>query len=398
MVSRLPLAARSLILADDTVEVVARQRGLTVLWLTVFVDQLGFGIVLPFLPLYADKLGASGFEVGLLLAIYSLMQMLVATSWGRLSDRVGRRPILVASALGASAGFVLLGCADSLALLFAGRAILGGFGVGMPTAQAWIADTTPPEDRGRALAVLGAAGGLGFVLGPAIGALGIAAGGMRLPFFLSAASAAANAVLALVVLPRMQPVAHAARTRAAGGWRLILPCLVVAFVLVYAFSGVEATFALFTRAELGLDAQDNGWLFMSIGVVAALTQAFGTGWLAGKIDEPRRVAFGLVLLGVGIAWMPTASSVATFVPPLVVLAIGQAIVAPSLTAWVSRRAPADRQGELIGLTQSVGALARVAGPGIGGLVFDHVGHGAPFHISGLLILGAAAAAWVARRA
>lgn len=368
------------------------------LWLTVFVDQLGFGIVLPFLPLYADKLGASGFEVGLLLAIYSLMQMLVATSWGRLSDRVGRRPILVASALGACAGFVLIGAADSLVLLFAGRAILGGFGVGMPTAQAWIADTTPPEDRGRALAILGAAGGLGFVFGPALGAIGIAVGGMRFPFFLSAASALGNAVLALTVLPRTQPVVHAAHARAARAWRLILPCLVVAFVLVYAFSGVEATFALFTRAELGLDAEDNGWLFMSMGVIAALTQAFGTGWLAGKIDEPRRVALGLVLLGAGIALMPSAGSLATFVPPLAVLAIGHAITAPSLTAWVSRRAPADRQGELIGLTQSIGALARVAGPGIGGLVFDHIGHGAPFHISGVLIVGAALAAWAARRA
>ncbi|HEX7843870.1 MAG TPA: MFS transporter, partial [Kofleriaceae bacterium] len=156
---------------------------LAVLFAAVFMDQVGFGILVPFLPLYAKAFGASGLEVGLLLATYSAMQMLVSTWWGRLSDRIGRRPVIVAAAAVTCAGFVILGLAPSLPVVFAGRALLGSVGVGFATAQAWVADTTPPEDRGRALGQLSAIGASGFVLGPAIGALGIAIGGMRLPFF-----------------------------------------------------------------------------------------------------------------------------------------------------------------------------------------------------------------------
>lgn len=367
-----------------------RQRHrLAVLYAVVFLDQVGFGILVPFLPLYARTFGASAFEAGLLLATYSAMQMLVSTRWGRLSDRTGRRPILVVAAAGTCAGFVILGLAPSLAVVFAGRALLGGVGVGIATAQAWVADTTPPEDRGRAMATLGAIGGLGFVLGPAIGALGIAFGGMRLPFFVSAVFAAGNAVLAATLLPAAPPVAVQGGARRAGAWRPIAPCLIVVFVLTYAFSNIEATFAMFTGAELGLGASGVGWLFVAMGGIAALTQVAVVGSLARRIDEPRRVALGLVILGAGAAVLPLAPSVEVLLAPLSAMAVGFAITAPSLTAWVSRRSPADRQGELLGLAQSTGALARVAGPGIGGLLFDHVGHASPFQIAAVLIGGAA---------
>lgn len=367
-----------------------RQRHrLAVLFAAVFMDQVGFGILVPFLPLYAKAFGASGFEAGLLLATYSAMQMLVSTWWGRLSDRVGRRPVIVASAAGTCVGFVILGLAPTLAVVFAGRALLGSVGVGIATAQAWVADTTPPEDRGRAMGLLGAIGGLGFVLGPAIGALGIAIGGMRLPFFVSAVCAAANAVLAATLLPDAAPVAAHGGTRLRGAWRPIAPCLIVAFVLTYAFSNIEATFAMFTKAELGVGPSGNGWLFVAMGSVAALTQVVAIGALARRLDEPRRVALGLVALAAGAALLPHAPSVAILIAPLSAMAIGFAIAAPSLTAWVSRRSPADRQGELLGLAQSTSALARVAGPGIGGLLFDHVGHASPFQIAAVVIGGAA---------
>jgi MFS transporter, DHA1 family, tetracycline resistance protein len=383
--------------ADDTVIAVTGQRRLTILWLTAFVDQLGFGMVLPFMPLYADRLGASGLDVGLLLAVYSLMQMLVSTAWGRLSDRIGRRPVIIASALGVCAGFVIMGFAVSLPMLFVGRALLGSFGVGMSAAQAWVADVTAPEDRGRALAQLGAAGAAGFVLGPALGALGILAGGMRLPFFLAAGVALGNAVLAATLLPRVAPQPRSSAPSGRIGWRAIVPCLAVAFALTYAFSNIEATFALFTRAQLGFDAADNGWLFMTIGVTAVATQALGMRWLVAVLDEPRRLALGLVLLGGGAALLPASTSLALLLPALVVMAAGFSIAAPSLTAWVSRRAPVDRQGEMIGLTQAVGSLARIAGPGVGGFVFDHVGHAAPFQIAAMMIAGTAVLALSARR-
>ena len=145
---------------------------LTVVLLTVFVDSFGFGIVIPFLPLYASSLGASAFEVGLLLATYSLAQMVVAPRWGRLSDRIGRKPIMVIAAAGTCVSFVVLGIADNLAVIFAGRAVLGCFGVGYSTAQAWVADTTPVEERSRVLALVGASHSVGFALGPALGEIG----------------------------------------------------------------------------------------------------------------------------------------------------------------------------------------------------------------------------------
>jgi len=375
-----------------------QRRGLAVLLATVFVDQVGFGILLPFLPLYAKTFGASGFEVGLLLAMYSGMQMLVSTWWGRLSDRIGRRPVIAASAAGTCAGFVILGFAPTLAVVFVGRALLGSFGVGIATAQAWVADTTPPEDRGRVMGLVGAFGGLGFVFGPAIGALGILLGGMRLPFFVSAVCAAGNAVLAGTLLPVAAPVAAASRVREQGAWRPIAPCLAVAFVLTYAFSNIEATFAMFTRAELGLGPAGNGWLFVALGSAAALTQLVALGPLTRRLDEPRRVALGLGLLAGGAACLPQATTVAILIAPLTAMAIGFAIGSPSLIAWISRRSPADRQGELLGLAQSTSALARVAGPGIGGLLFDHVDHAAPFQIAAVLIAGAALTALATRSA
>jgi MFS family permease len=220
---------------------------------------------------------------------------------------------------------------------------------------------------------------------------------MRLAFFIAAACAGANALLASRVLPSIAPTAGSATRRFdPGGWRLILPCLAVAFVLTYAFSGIEATFALFTKDALAFEPADNGWLFGGMALVAALFQAFGTARLAQRVGEARRVALGLAVLGLGIGTIPFADSIALLLPPVALLAIGHAIVAPSLAAWVSRRAPADRQGELLGLTQSTSALARVAGPGVGGLLFDHVGRGAPFYTAAVLIAGVAIAAVAAK--
>ena len=249
------------------------------------------------------------------------------------------------------------------------------------------------------MGLVSAVGGLGFVLGPAIGAIGVLIGGMRLPFFVSATCAAGNAVLAGTLLPRAAPVATTAgRVRVAGAWRAIASCLVVAFVLTFAFSGIEATFAIFTRARLGLGPADNGWLFVAMGSVAALTQVVALGPLARRLEESRRVALGLVVLAGGAAYLPQATTVAILLAPLAAMAVGFAVVSPSLIAWVSRRSPADRQGEMLGLAQSASALARVAGPGIGGLLFAHVGQAAPFRVAALVIVGAAVTALAARSA
>ncbi len=376
------------------------RRRLAVVMLTVFVDAFGFGIVVPFLPLYAHSFGASGLHVGLLLATYSAAQMVVAPWWGRLSDRTGRKPIIVIAAAGTCASFVVLGFGGSLAVLFVGRAVLGCFGVGLSTAQAWVADGTPPEDRGRVLALLGAANALGFTLGPALGAVGVMTGGLSAPFWFAATCAGTNAILASIILPAVPPVprsAHRPRLRDLAGNRSFVMCLVVSFVVTYAFSNVEATFTLFTSDELAFTPTDIGLFFMFLGLAAATTQIVVTRRLAGWMPEHQRVILGLTLLGIGAGFLPVARNGLELLAPMLVLAAGFAITSPSLTAWVSRSAPADRQGEALGLAQSSGAMARIAGPGLGGLMYDRLGHGWPFWTAAVLLATAAAATRIATR-
>lgn len=372
---------------------------LTVVLLTVFVDSFGFGIVIPFLPLYASSLGASGLEVGLLLATYSLAQMVVAPRWGRLSDRVGRKPIMVTAAAGTCVSFVVLGIADDLAVIFAGRALLGCFGVGYSTAQAWVADTTPIEERGRVLALVGASHSVGFALGPALGAVGVMTGGLSAPFWFAAGCAALSALLAatLLVAAPPRPRTSVPRLRDFAGNRSFAICLAVSFALTYAFSNIEATFALFTFDELAFTPTENGLFFVLIGLCAAATQILVTRRLARRYAEHVRVILGLALLGVGAAAIPFATTGTILIAPMVVLAAGFAITTPSLTAWISRSAPADRQGEALGLSMSAAAMARIAGPGVGGLMYDELGHGSPFWVAGALIGATAVATWIVTR-
>jgi DHA1 family tetracycline resistance protein-like MFS transporter len=372
---------------------VTKQRGLGVLMLAAFVDQLGFGIVLPILPFYARDLGASGFEVGALLAVYSAATMVFAPLWGRLSDRVGRRPVIIAAAAGASVGFFAMGIGQHLAILLLGRAWLGGFGVGLQTAQAWVADTTPVEERGRAMALLGGVGGLGFVFGPALGAVG-ALGDIRLPFFIAAGCAALNALLALFLLPATTPTPRTASQRRDLIGLLIAP-LLVTFVLTYAFSNIEATFGLFNLDELAFSASQNAAFMMVIGIIAATTQVLGTRWLARRMSDGRRVLLGLGLIGIGSALVPLVANGYQLVGPVALMAMGFAITSPSLAAWTSSRTPADRQGEGLGIMQSVGSLARIGGPGIGGWIYDTFGHAWPFR-SAAAVLAAAALGLVIR--
>lgn len=388
------------IVRDGSVGEVTGQRSLAVLLSTVFVDQLGWGIVVPFLPLYARSLGASGLEVGLLLAVYSLAQMVASPWWGRLSDRIGRRPLLVIGAAGTCLGLLQLGLAGGLVALFIGRAWLGGFGIGMSTAQAWVADTQPAEERGRTMALIGAASALGFTLGPALGALGVATGGLSVPFWVGAGCAGVNAALAAILLPRIPPVARATarvRLRDMATGRGFVICLVVSFAVTYAFSNVEATFALFTRDALDFSVADNGWCFALVGLCGAATQALGTRALARRVAEPGRVILGLALLAIGAATIPMAHSGLQLIAPMVLMAAGFGVTSPSLTAWVSRSAPADRQGEALGVAQAASAMARVIGPGVGGLMFDKLGRESPFWMAGALIGVTAIGTWAASR-
>jgi predicted MFS family arabinose efflux permease len=273
-------------------------------------------------------------------------------------------------------------------------------GIAMATAQAWVADNVGIEERGRTMALIGAASALGFTLGPAFGALGVASGGLAVPFWIAAGCSAANAVFAATVLPRtpaVAPTAQRARLRDIASSRGLVVCLVVSFVLTYAFSNIEATFALFTRDALAFSVSDNGWCFALLGLSAATTQALGTRALARRMGEDRRVVLGLALLAAGAATIPLVHDGLQLCGPLLLLAAGFGVTSPSLAAWVSRSAPADRQGEALGVTQSVSAMARVIGPGVGGLMFDRIDRASPFWTAGALIGITAITTWYVSR-
>ena len=343
---------------------------------TVFIDHVGFGIVIPVLPLYADRLGASAASIGILFGIYSALQIVVSPLWGRLSDRIGRRTVIVCASTGTSIGFILLGLATHMYSLLFARAFLGACGVGLSTAQAWVADTTPPGRRGKAMAVVGAAAGLGFTFGPALSGLGITLVGLRFPFFLAAGFAAASAIGAAMFLPEPKVTrVRVQRGRILDAFAVpaLVPCLLVGFSLTWAFSMIEATFALFTTKARGFSASDNAYFFVFIGASAACVQAMGTRSLAGRVSERRLVSIGLATLSLGAFLFPMVRGGLYLLWPVFLMAAGFGLATPSLTAWTSKSAPDHRQGEMLGVFQSTSALARITGPSVGGLLFDHAG-------------------------
>src|SRR6266540_2004134 len=287
--------------------------GFGALWGCVLLDLIGFGIVLPILPLWAERFGARPGTIGALVATYSAFQLVCAPLWGRLSDRVGRKPVLVLSLLGTAAGSLLTGLASSLVLLFVGRAIDGMSGASVAVAQAAVTDLAEPSERPRLLGLIGAAFGLGFVAGPALGALA-ALGGPRAPFLVAAALAACDAVVALARLPETPPA-----WRRAGVARLLL----VAFTSLVAFSAFEATFSLFGERRLGLRLASTGAVFAGIGLAVVLANAGLVAPAVRRLGEQGALRLGLVLDGAGLVLLAVTRSWAVLVPALLALCAGQ---------------------------------------------------------------------------
>jgi multidrug resistance protein len=367
---------------------------------------VGFGIVLPLLPLYASdrRFGASPAVVGALLASFSLAQFVFAPVWGRLSDRVGRKPVLVLSLAGTAVGSLLTGLAGSVVVLFVGRVLDGISGASVSVAQAAVADLAEPDDRPRLFGLLGAAFGVGFVAGPAIGSLA-ALGDRRLPFLIAAAIAGVNAVVAVRRLPETNARHLRGTATEEAGWvtgledeaaaltprpssrtgagaahpgRDTTRLLMVAFVSLAAFSAFEATFALFGRERLHLQLASAGAVFAGIGVVLALVQASLVQPVVERLGERGTLRAGLVANACGLLLLAAVHSWVQLVPALLALVVGQGLVMPSLTASFARRASRERRGRVLGVQQSANGLARVLGPVFGGLAFERLGAPSPF--------------------
>ncbi|MEE8573276.1 MAG: MFS transporter [Gemmatimonadota bacterium] len=387
----------------------ARKAGpmaLGIIFFTVFLDLVGFGIVLPLLPFYATELGASPFEVGLIIASYSAMQFLFAPIWGALSDRYGRRSLLLIGLFGSAMSYVVFGLARSLEVLLFSRVIAGIMGATIPVAQAYIADSTTAERRARGMGLIGAAFGLGFIFGPAIGG-GLSTWGYSLPGFAAAGLSLAAAVAAWVWLPEsLSPENRVrdgfgvlstvtGRTRAAvrvlRRKRLRDP-ITVFFLGTMGFAGFTTIFPLFLENPLGLTAVYAGGMFALVGMVSAGMQGALIGPMVERYGERAMAALGGLSLAAGVIFMGLVQTIVATMISLLFVGIGWGLMAPSLQSLVSRRALANEQGEVLGVNQSASALARVIGPVTAGWAYGALGPGMGFAAGGMLI--AIAALWV----
>ena len=368
----------------------------------MFLDLVGFGIVIPLLPLYAKRFGAGPVAVTWLLAVYSLMQFFFAPWWGRVSDRVGRRPVLLLGLFGSAASYLAFGLAGSLPVLFIARAANGLAGANVGVAQAYIADVTAPRDRARGMGMIGAAFGLGFIVGPAIGGV-LSRFGFAAPFLAAAAVTLANALLAVVRLPEsLPPERRSAHSRGFGlGDRLralagagtsgrLRALYAAGFLVTLAFAAMEATFSLWADARWHFTRHGIAYVFAFIGVVSAVAQGALVGRVVKRAGERRTALLGVVLLTAGLVATALAQSVALLLGGVALLALGQGMSAPSMSSLISHQGSPGEQGRLLGVYQSLSALGRVAGPVLGGVALAKVGLAAPF----LAASGIAAAAAV----
>jgi multidrug resistance protein len=371
---------------------------LGIVFTTVVIDLVGFGIVLPILPLWAEEFGASPVQIGLITASYAIAQLLFAPVWGRLSDRHGRRPIILISLAGSAVSALMIGLAGTLVLLFVARILQGVAGASYAAAQAYVADVTTRETRARGMGMIGAAFGLGFILGPAFGAI-FSAVDERLPFFVAAGLAALNWLIAYRRLPESRrpgtaeaPAPRLATVRRALSSRELAPFVWLSFVATFAFVGMESTFALFGERRFDYGAVEMGLLFTYIGVLAALGQGVLVGRVVPRFGEPRVLVAGLVGTAGGLAVTAIAHDLWVLLVGLLLLSVASGLVFATTTALISLAAHEREQGAVLGLNASVGSAARIAGPLVATLLFQHAGIAVPLLLGAVLFALCAAAA------
>jgi MFS family permease len=381
------------------------------LFVTIFVDMIGYGIVIPLLPFYVQQQASGAALVGLLGSLYAAMQFVGGPFLGGLSDRVGRRPVLLLCLFGASFAYLLLGLADTLLLLVAAVVLAGGAAGTLATAQAYIADSTLAGDRARGLGLIGAAFGLGLIAGPVLGGL-LSLYSLGAPAFAASALALCNVAFGFFVLPESLPLARRTSTpilelnpvsQLAGvlGVGSIRALLLAVFLLNLSFAGLLTNFPLFSNARFGWDATANAFFFAFVGVCAVLTQGVLLGRLQPRFGEKRLLLSGLALMAVNLGLMALVPLGSLLYPVVGVLAVGTGLAIPSLTALISHRVSEREQGKVMGGQQAILSLTLILGPTISGLTFDRLGAPAPYWVGSLLAalaLLAAAAALVPRGA
>jgi MFS family permease len=385
-----------------------RRSPLLFIFITVFVDLLGYGMVIPLLPFFVTRQSGGAAVAGALGSAYALMQLLAGPVIGALSDAYGRRPVLLVCLLGTAGAYLLLGLADSLAVIFLAVMLDGITGGNLTTAQAYIADVTAPEERARGLGLVGAAFGLGLMMGPAFGGL-LSLYGLSAPAFAACAIALSNVLFGLLVLNESLPPERRAPAPAwpmlnsvsqlVGLFRLAPIRLMMAalFTLNLAFAGLQTNFPLYSHARFGWDGVRNGIFFAYVGVCAVSIQGFLLGRLQPRFGEARLALGGLALMTVGLAGLAAAPRDWTLYPIVAVVALGTGLSIPSLTSLVSRRVSAGEQGRVMGGTQALLSLTMILGPTMAGLSFERVGVSAPYWLGSALAAAALGIAYLALR-
>jgi MFS transporter, DHA1 family, tetracycline resistance protein len=366
-------------------------RPLFVLFLTILVNLIGFGIIIPLLPFYAQRFGASPFAIGLLFASFSAAQLVAAPVLGAWSDRWGRRPVLIGSLIGTAASFVVLALADSLWVLFAARIVDGLSGGSITTARAYIADTTREEDRARAYGFLGAAFGLGFIIGPALGGA-FSHISITAPIWVAAGVTVAAIVLAVVWLPEtlhrkdavstspwkaLQDLGHRPHLRVLFG---------VDFVYWMSFAVYQTTFALFGAYRFGFDAAKTGYVLSAFGLLGVVVQAGMVGPIVRKIGERRTLTVGLLLTAIGWGGSALTYSLPVFVLLLIPGAMGIGLCNATLSALISHAAAPGEQGRVQGAAGALESLGRATGPVWGNAALQEYGEAAPYFAAAVLLV------------
>ena len=378
-----------------------RRAILLVVFTTILIDFIGFSVLVPVLPLFADRLGATPLQIGLILSFYALAQLVFLPVWGWISDRVGRRPVLLVSLAGTAASFVLLALARDIETIYLARILAGIFAASIGTAQAVVTDLTPPSERAGGMGLIGAAFGAGMIVGPMLGGA-LASVSEQLPFYAVAILAAVNGMLAVVLLPESRPTdlprppwSDLLRTFVPTPLRLIFAVhdrriatfLTLFFLVFSAFSVVESMITLYLGRRFGADELDAALIFAWIGVFLAATQGLLLRRLVAAVGEWPLVLVGLFLMAAGIgavAWAPSLGWYFVIGP---VIAVGNGLAFPSFTSLFSKACRAEEAGELMGQSQSMATTGRIVGPIAAGQLMRSSGLGAPFVVAGALLLG-----------
>ena len=373
-----------------------------ILFLIVFIDLVGFGVIIPLLPFFALHFDATPATVGLLMASYSLGQFIAAPFWGRASDHLGRRPILLITLAGGAIAYVLLGFADSLWMLFVARTLSGFMAGNISTAFAYVADITTAENRAKGMGVVGAAFGLGFIAGPAIG--GILAGpdplnaNFQLPAFAAAGLTLTALLMAFFKLKESLPedirrsLADKPREKRAQQFREAISrpniglLIGLSFLATFVFAGMETTFAMWSERRFNWGPQQNGYLFAFIGVLSAIIQGGLVGRLTKRFGEANLIVQGSAALAIGMLAIPFCETLPALLAAMAVVAYGFSVINPAMNSLISRQVGPEEQGGIMGVTRSATTMARVIGPVWAGMLFAVMGMDWPYYAGAVLMI------------